>query len=110
MTRPIMIVGGMTLLVALAACGGDDGGRTTANEDQAVIDPGDGGDCTVTIDPERFTSLVDNPYLPKLPGTTWEYIELTGDGDGGTPRRTTTGSPAPKVPGKPAWTVHSPAS
>ena len=51
------------------------------DDDRPVIDPGDGGDFTVTIDPERFTSVVDNPYLPKLPGTIWEYVELTGDGD-----------------------------
>lgn len=95
MIRPVAIAGGMTLLVTLAACGGADGGGETASlappstaaesaptdEERPVIDPGDGGDYTVTIDPERFTSVVDNPYLPKLPGTIWEYVELTGDGD-----------------------------
>jgi hypothetical protein len=46
----------------------------------AVIDPGDGGNYSVDIEPARFTSVVDNPYLPKLPGTTWVYRSTAADG------------------------------
>ena len=46
----------------------------------ASIDPGDDGNYKVTIDPAKFTSVVDNPFLPKLPGSVWEYDEFTSDG------------------------------
>jgi hypothetical protein len=48
--------------------------------DAALIDPGDDGNYEVTIDPAEFTSVVDNPFLPKLPGTVWEYQEFTSEG------------------------------
>jgi hypothetical protein len=47
----------------------------------AVIDPGDNGDYHVLIDPAAFTSVVDNPYLPKLPGTRWTYRSTSHDGE-----------------------------
>lgn len=47
----------------------------------AVIDPGDGGSYTVDIDPARFTSVVDHPYLPKLPGMRWAYTATAADGE-----------------------------
>lgn len=47
----------------------------------AVIDPGDDGNYDVEIDPAAFTSVVDNPYLPKLRGTRWEYRSTDPDGE-----------------------------
>jgi hypothetical protein len=74
----------------LAGCGGG-GSETTAvdppapdlapDPDGAVIDPGDGGDYRVEIDPADFTSVVDHPYLPKLPGARWRYESVNEDGD-----------------------------
>jgi hypothetical protein len=59
-----------------AACGSDEGSDATA-----VIDPGDGGDYSVELDPAEFTSVVDNPYLPMLPGTRWVYESTDVDGE-----------------------------
>lgn len=85
---------GAAVALAVAGCGGDDGPSPTAAEPDSAdtggdapasggpaIDPGDGGRYEVRVDPERFSSVVDNPYLPKLPGMRWEYVELTSDGD-----------------------------
>jgi hypothetical protein len=49
----------------VVGCGGD--------EQAAVIDPGDGGEYAVEIDPADFTDRIDNPYLPLLPGSRWVY-------------------------------------
>ncbi len=72
----------------LLGCGGDDTGGSAgstaddpAREADAVIDPGDDGSPTVEIDPEAFTSRVDHPYLPKLPGTRWVYEATSDDGE-----------------------------
>lgn len=43
-----------------------------------VIDPGDGGDYQVTLDPANFVATVDNPYWPLAPGSRWVY---EGDGE-----------------------------
>jgi hypothetical protein len=59
---------------ALAACGKDkpSGGAAKA----AVIDPGDGGKYSPTIDPAKFVKRIDNPRLPLLPGASWAYEEI----------------------------------
>ncbi len=44
------------------------------------IDPGDGGEYTVALDPADFVPVVDNPLLPFIPGSTWVY-ESQGDGE-----------------------------
>ena len=58
--------------VLLAGCGGE--------ESEPVIDPGDGGDYAPVADAASFTSVIDNPYLPLLPGARWVY-EGVSDGD-----------------------------
>jgi hypothetical protein len=45
-----------------------------------VIDPGDGGTYAPAIDPAGFTAVIDNPYMPLLPGARWRY-EGTIDGE-----------------------------
>jgi hypothetical protein len=45
-----------------------------------VIDPGDGGRYAPKLDPADFVAVVDNPYLPLLPGARWRY-EGTTDGE-----------------------------
>ena len=48
---------------------------------QPVIDPGDGGDYAPVIDPADFSDVVDNPFMPLLPGSRWVYEERTTDGE-----------------------------
>ena len=38
------------------------------------------------IDPAEFQATVDNPYLPLVPGTTFNYIEKVGKKTGRRPR------------------------
>jgi hypothetical protein len=40
---------------------------------EAVIDPGDGGNYSVRLDPSRFVATIDNPWLPFTPGSRWVY-------------------------------------
>ena len=60
------------------ACGGDDDEPRVAAK--AVIDPGDGGDYSPSIDPADFAGVVeDNPYFPLQVGERWVY---EGESDG----------------------------
>ena len=52
--------------VAVAGCGGDD-------SSEPEIDPGDGGNYEVTLDPADFVEGIDNPFLPFAPGSRWVY-------------------------------------
>lgn len=56
-------------------------GASTSGRDRDVIDPGDGGDYTVAIDPANFADVVDNAFLPLRPGMRWVYEERSSDGD-----------------------------
>jgi hypothetical protein len=82
------VVAVVASLMPLGACGGDDGsttsGTTAATEaptgapdeaaaDAPVIDPGDGGDYRPALDPAATVDVIDNPYLPLLPGSRWVY-------------------------------------
>lgn len=73
--------------VVLAACGGgDDNGLAPLVAEAtplpgAVIDPGDGGRYSVSIDPEVFSSDITNPYFPKQPGAQWVYRATDDDGE-----------------------------
>ena len=86
------------IALALAACGSDggsasDGGSSSGEQVSAAgestdpspenppIDPGDGGNYQPELDPANFVDVVDNPYLPLVPGTTWTYEETNGDGE-----------------------------
>ena len=63
-----------TFLIALCLLAGCAG--ATADP----IDPGDGGDYSVTIDAADFVAEIDNDRLPFHPGNTWVY-ESTGGGE-----------------------------
>jgi hypothetical protein len=54
----------LVLGLALAGCGGSG---------EPVIDPGDGGNYSVRIDPADFVATIDNPWLPFKPGSRWVY-------------------------------------
>ena len=82
---------GCVLALAVAACGGDDGGAADTaatveagedptGRDEPVIDPGDGGAYRPTLDPATVADRIDNPYLPFLPGAHWVYEGTSSDG------------------------------
>jgi hypothetical protein len=102
--RPMRVsgaVGALALAVALVACGdgteGTDAASTGAGSSDAgavpVIDPGDGGDYHPNVDPAHFVDMIDNPYLPYVPGATWVY---EGNEDGETERTEVTVTPQRK--------------
>lgn len=79
LTKLVVVVG-----LALAGCGGPD---------EPVIDPGDGGQYSVTLDPADFVADIDNPWMPFTPGHRWLYrVEGAADRGGGD-------SPDPNDPG-----------
>jgi hypothetical protein len=41
--------------------------------------PGSNTSYHPQIDPGNFTTMVDNPYFPLVPGTTWKYLEKSGN-------------------------------
>ena len=55
--------------LALAGCGAGE----------PVIDPGDGGNYSVRLDPADFVATIDNPWLPFTPGSRWVY--QAGEGE-----------------------------
>jgi hypothetical protein len=40
---------------------------------EPVIDPGDGGNYSVRLNPADFVATIDNPWLPFTPGSRWAY-------------------------------------
>ena len=77
----------------LAACGADrarPSRATTADDRPTRLRPttGAAGDrpgrrrrLRAEIDPADFSDVVDNPFLPLLPGARWVYEERTADGE-----------------------------
>jgi hypothetical protein len=74
MTNLRVLASTLALAAALTGCGDRDG------DEDAVIDPGDGGAYRPDIDAADFVDRIDNPYLPFLPGARWVY-EGTSDGE-----------------------------
>jgi hypothetical protein len=58
----------VVLLLAAVACGSDS---------SVEIDPGDGGDYSVDLDPATFVKVIDNPLFALTPGDSWSD-ESTG--------------------------------
>lgn len=90
MGRPLAPFALAGVLVAITACGSDAsdanptsavGTAATTDAEIPVIDPGDGGDYRVEIDPAAFSSVVDHPYFPMLPGSRWVYESTAPDGE-----------------------------
>jgi hypothetical protein len=57
------------LALVLAGCGGSG---------NPVIDPGDGGNYSVRVDPADFVATIDNRWLPFTPGSRWVYQAAGG--------------------------------
>jgi hypothetical protein len=60
--------------LAIAACGGDDGGSDSAGNTLPQ------GSEPVEIDPADFTTKIDNPYWPMTPSSRWVYSETDSEG------------------------------
>ena len=60
--------------LAIAACGGDDGGGDSAGNALPQ------GSEPVEIDPADFTTEIDNPYWPMTPGSRWVSSETDSEG------------------------------
>jgi hypothetical protein len=62
--------------LAVAACGGDDdngGDKATGNKLPQGSEP-------VELNPAEFTTRIDNPYWPMIPGSRWVYRETDSEG------------------------------
>lgn len=59
------------LVLLLAACSGTG---------EPPIDPGDRGEYEVAVEPSDFVTGIDNPWLPLIPGSTWVYESVGGEG------------------------------
>jgi hypothetical protein len=67
------------LLIAvalLAGCRSDDDGPSDAGTAMALPQ----GAQAVELDPDDFTTQIDNPWWPMAPGSRWVYRELSADG------------------------------
>jgi hypothetical protein len=72
--RPIATaLGVVTVALAVAACGGDDGGGAAESDLPQGSEP-------VELDPADFTNRIDNPYWPMTPGSRWVYRETDSEG------------------------------
>ena len=78
--NPIILTLAISTLAAatIAACGDESpksGGSSVSPSTSVkpVIDAGDGGEYAPQLDPANFTTTIDNPYLPLIPGTRWVY-------------------------------------
>jgi hypothetical protein len=61
--------------LAIAACGGGSGG--SGSDANASLPQ---GSEPVDLSPADFSTEIDNPYWPMVPGSHWVYRETVGDG------------------------------
>jgi hypothetical protein len=79
-----LIVVGLFLALAstlVAACGGSGNGGSDRPDASAGLPQ---GSEPVDLRPAEFTTAIDNPYWPMVPGSRWVYRE--SDGEGGVQR------------------------
>ena len=67
--RVILLVVAACSVVAVAACGGSDESSLPQ------------GSESVRLDPDDFTTVIDNPYWPMAPGNRWVYRETDAEGN-----------------------------
>lgn len=80
--QSIAITAALVVLIA-ASCNSND----SANADKAQSGTGSSsqgdlpqGNEPVNLDPKNFTTKIDNPYWPMVPGTRWTYRETDQEG------------------------------
>ena len=74
MTARLMIAGALLAALVVAGCGGDDGGDAGAGASGSLPR----GSEPVDLNPDEFTTKIDNPYWPMTPGNRWVYRESEG--------------------------------
>jgi hypothetical protein len=79
-TRTAMAIGALGATLALAACGGDNGGDDSGGDTAAEAPALPQGSEPVNLDPAEFTTEIDNPYWPMSPGSRWVYEETDKQG------------------------------
>jgi hypothetical protein len=72
MTARLTIAAVLLAALAVAGCGGGDGDDESASRDLPR-----GGE-PVELNPDEFTTEIDNPYWPMTPGNRWVYRETEG--------------------------------
>ncbi len=70
---------GAVLLLALSGCAAP--GVASTPEPTAADGALPQGSDPVQLDPASFSTTIDNPYWPMVPGTRWTYRETDGNGD-----------------------------
>ena len=80
LTRTATAIGALGATLALAACGGDNGGGDSGGETAAGAPALPQGSEPVNLDPAEFTTEIDNPYWPMSPGSRWVYEETDKKG------------------------------
>lgn len=73
----VTILGVMLSLLALSACGEDEG--DSGSSEQSGSDLPQGSEV-VKLDPAEFTTEIDNPYWPMKVGSRWVYRETDAEG------------------------------
>ena len=68
------VVIAVAAIAVVAACSGG------SDEPKAVAHELPQGDQAVKLDPKDFSTTIDNPYLPLVPGTQSTFREVDGDG------------------------------
>ena len=77
------LLAALAVTLMMTACGVPDETSDTAPTtalDQAVGEELPQGNEPVELDPGDFTTEIDNPYWPMVPGTRWTYREVDPEG------------------------------
>jgi hypothetical protein len=69
--KGIGAIGALVVALTVTACGGDDGDSGSSLPQ---------GSEPVDLNPDDFTTNIDNPYWPMEPGSRWVYTETDEDG------------------------------
>ena len=84
MYRMVILVVVATTSLTVAGCGDSKRRRSTAAQRSGLSDSQAGnlpqGNEPVNLDPENFTTKIDNLYWPMVPGTRWTYRETDQEG------------------------------
>jgi len=71
----------LATMVGLVACGSGQGAPDAASSSSVVSNGLPQGDEKVEIDPDEFTTEIDNRFWPMTPGTRWTYRETDPEGE-----------------------------